>query len=168
MDSVDQRIFISDRRVSPPPPLLSRGSTHPTSLRSVCRILQYLSVSITADRAGRKRLGECFLWTMKGGTDPSITKKYSLATKIRQACTLCAVCTAGICSTSGKPAELGICDNCYESCDNCCGTCNNCYETCDNHCETCDNCYESCYNCCETCDNCCKTCDNCCESCDNC
>ena len=35
-----QRIYISDRRVSPPPSL-SRGSTLPTSLRSVCSILQY-------------------------------------------------------------------------------------------------------------------------------
>ena len=53
--SSDQRIFIIDRRVCTPP-LLSGGSTHPTSLRSVCSILQYLSVCITADRAGRERL----------------------------------------------------------------------------------------------------------------
>ena len=72
-----QRINISDRRVRAPPSL-SIGSTLPTSLRSVCSILLYLSVCITADRAGRERLGECFLRTTKGGTDPSITNIYSL------------------------------------------------------------------------------------------
>ena len=53
LKGIVQRIYVSDRRVSPPP-LLSGGSTHPTSLRSVCSILQYLSVCI-------ERLGECFL-----------------------------------------------------------------------------------------------------------
>ena len=57
---------------------MSVGSTLPTSLHSVCSIFQYLSVCLTADRAGRERLGECFLWTRKGGTDPSITNIYSL------------------------------------------------------------------------------------------
>ena len=34
---------------------------------SVCSILQYLPVCITADRAGRERFGECFLRTTMGG-----------------------------------------------------------------------------------------------------
>ena len=45
----------------------SMGSTLPTSLRSVCSILHYLSFCITADRADRERLGESFLWKTKGG-----------------------------------------------------------------------------------------------------
>ena len=65
----NQRIFISDRRVSPPPSL-SRRSTHPTSLRSVCSILQYLSVCITwynCRQSRRKEVGWVLPMDYKGG-----------------------------------------------------------------------------------------------------
>ena len=50
------------------PPLSYKKSTHPTSPRYVCSILHFLSVCITAERAGRERLGEStFCKTMGGG-----------------------------------------------------------------------------------------------------
>ena len=55
------------------PPSLSVVSTHPTSLCLLCRtgIVRYC-------RQSGERLGEFFLRTTKGGTDPSITNIYSL------------------------------------------------------------------------------------------
>ena len=57
----------------------SMGSTLPTSLRSVCSILHYLSVCITAVSAGGERLGESFLRKTKvGGAVHSKSDIYSL------------------------------------------------------------------------------------------
>ena len=57
---------------SPPPP--SVGSTLPTSLCSVCNILHYLSVCITAVSAGGERLGESFFQKTKGGRGLSVLR----------------------------------------------------------------------------------------------
>ena len=54
------------------------GSTLPTSLRSVCSILHYLSVCITAVSAGGERLGESFLRKTKGWAVRSKSDIYSL------------------------------------------------------------------------------------------
>ena len=50
------------------------------SLRSVCSILHYLSVCITAVSAGGERLGESFLLKTKGGAVLSKSDIYSLVT----------------------------------------------------------------------------------------
>ena len=66
---------------APPPPFVFSGKHPlPTSLRSVCSILHYLFVCITAIIAGRERLRECFLRKTKGGGEAVRSKSdiYSL------------------------------------------------------------------------------------------
>ena len=66
-------LYISDGQS--PPSLSVVRRKHSPNLSPLC--LQYLTKPVrlykTADRAGRERLGECFLRTTKGGTDLSIT-----------------------------------------------------------------------------------------------
>ena len=76
-NGLEQRIYISDRRVSPPPSF-SVGSTLPTSLCLLCRQLYRRTGIVRYCRQSGERLGECFLRTTKGGTDPYITNKYAL------------------------------------------------------------------------------------------
>ena len=61
------------------PPFIVRKK-HSPNLSPLC--LQYLTIPVRLyncrQSSQRERLGECFLRTTKGGTDPSITNKYSL------------------------------------------------------------------------------------------
>ena len=70
-------MYITRRNVSNIPSFY-KNLTHPTSLHSVCSILHYLSVCITADRAGGERLGESNFIRRWDVAVPSTSDIYSL------------------------------------------------------------------------------------------
>ena len=80
---VYQRKYIISRKDS------NKKSTHTTSPRSVCSILHYLSVCITAINAGGERLGESFPRKTKWGAVCSKSDIYSLILPLNSSDELC-------------------------------------------------------------------------------